>query len=100
MFIVINRNTEIVSDIHTAPVDWAVRNLRRDIRKACAGSEAGGARIRLEKGNTKKKPSALLRVKVSWLSGLRMIWGLYTEFMRSAGTFWEYKTSGSGMTKE
>lgn len=50
MSIVISRNTEIVSDIHTSPVERAIQNLRRDIRKACAETEVNGAQIRLEKG--------------------------------------------------
>ncbi|QBE97294.1 glycosyl hydrolase 115 family protein [Blautia producta] len=81
MSIVINRNTEIVSDIHTAPVDWAVRNLRRDIRKACTGSEAGGAQIRLEKGEYKKETFCIAesegQLVVRASDDLGFVYGIY-----------------------
>lgn len=43
--ILINRNSELVSDWDSRPVGWALQNLKRDIDKACAGTVEPGARI-------------------------------------------------------
>lgn len=81
MSIVINRNTEILSDIHSVPVDWAVKNLRRDIQNACTETEEKGSRIQLEKGTYKKETFCIMEregvLVIQASDDLGFVYGIY-----------------------
>ena len=48
MSLLVNRNIEIVSEISSEPVRWALENLKRDIKKACLPSGEKGCVLTLE----------------------------------------------------
>lgn len=55
MGIIINLNSDIISEIHTKPVEKAMGNLKRDIQNVCTNTKNNGSALVLKKGNQQKE---------------------------------------------
>lgn len=55
MGIIINLNSDIISEIHTKPLEKAMGNLKRDIQNVCTNTKNNGSAIVLKKGNQQKE---------------------------------------------
>lgn len=80
---IINRNTEITSEYYSEPVEWAVRNLKRDIRKSCTVTEDAGNCIKLSVVKEQQKECFRLLCEDGALhieagDELGFIYGIYT----------------------